>query len=290
MIFPFFIIIRCLLYCADTSTPCDEDFQWIKSERDLGMNYEQNDNQIMSPTLDVEEEECRKIIKSKRTDIATSKHSSEKPPVPSNHDRGSIGSLDRRRHQPTNRMERDQKSRSTHNLKTHYSPSRTYNYYNDENYSTSTHSFPIDYANHRAQDAMFMSQYGSQTPPRHLNEYQRRALSYEHFNRRHEHNDPQRYGSNSMLTDPRMDPRECLRGGDGSMHPDMRNVPYYHHQNKQDVHGSHGEICYGGPHYPQRSGMDYYCHPSPYWCSCSEQNRYRMHYGCKVLRNVIFCL
>lgn len=271
------------MYCADTSTPCDEDFQWIKSDRDLGLSYEPNDN-VMSPVPD-EDEDTRKIIKSKRTDINLNRRSSEKPPVPHNHDRSSIGSLDRRRQHSTSRMERDQKSRSSHNLKgSQYSPTRSYNYYTDDNNSGSSHSFPVDFSNRRTPDnPMFYSQYGSQTPPKHLNELQRRALSYEHFNKRHEHNDPHRYGSNSMLTDPRLDPRDYPRGNDMPLHPDMRNIPY--HNSKQDVHGSHGELCCGGPHYPHRPSMDYYYHPSPYWCSCSEQNRYRNHYGCKVFRS-----
>lgn len=93
---------------------------------------------------------------------------SSKPPLsravprdkPSRTDKTAPGSLDRRRHHQ-NRVERDQKSRSSHVLK---SPPRLEDFTTCQNWCCSPHDYGFD-----------------------------------HFPRRHERLDPQRYGSNPIL-------------------------------------------------------------------------------------------
>lgn len=285
--------------CYADSTRCD-DFQWIKSEPAATASYDKANRKIapVSPAPDTDEEECNKILESKRTDVPA-KFCSEKPPVPNSHDRGGPGSLDRRRYHHTNRVDRDHKSKSTHNLKGHHqSPSRQYS--NGSNYRNNNESpgppvsyslGPVDYAGnhlretHQTQTTDYPHQYHSFTPPRQLGDYSRKAVSYEHFNRRHEHNDPQRYGSNSMLMDQQTkDPYKQHMDYHG-YHHDMRNVPYQY-GSRPELHGSHGELSYfPGPAYPSPSHLPPSCcyHPAPPWCGCPDQGRYRTPYGCKVL-------
>lgn len=85
------------------------------------------------------------------------------------------GSLDRRRHHVPNRHERDQKSRSSHVIK---SPPRFDDYTsNCQAWCCNPHMEPPP-----------------PLPP---------AVCYENFHRRHERMDPQRYGSSPMLMEHR---------------------------------------------------------------------------------------
>lgn len=88
-------------------------------------------------------------------------------------EKGAPGSLDRRRHHVQNRHERDQKSRSSHVIK---SPPRFDDYLtsNCQSWCCNPHAEP--------------------PPP---------PICYENFHRRHERIDPQRYGSSPMLMDHR---------------------------------------------------------------------------------------
>lgn len=92
------------------------------------------------------------------------------------------GSLDRRRHHHVNRQEREQKSRSTHVLK---SPPRLEDYLPPnvcQNWCCSPHPDPV---------------------------------CFENFHRRHERIDPQRYGSSPMLME------QQRYGSERGSHPDI---------------------------------------------------------------------
>lgn len=99
------------------------------------------------------------------------------------------GSLDRRRHQ-SSRQERDQKSRSSHIVK---SPPRL------EDFTTSCPGWCCN------------------PPP---------DISFENFQRRHERLDPQRYGSNPMLEQQHQHQRFMDRGSYPDIYGDCRRYRY----------------------------------------------------------------
>ncbi|CAH1159634.1 unnamed protein product [Phaedon cochleariae] len=146
----------------DSSTRCDADFRWIRKEPPA----------CPPPRMEAEEEPAR----------------SGKPPLhrpardkPARREKPAPGSLDRRRHH-SSRQERDQKSRSSHILK---SPSRL-----DDFASSGCQGWccngPHDYC-------------------------------FETFQRRHERLDPQRYGSNPLLEQQHHQHVQHPRGS----HPDI---------------------------------------------------------------------
>lgn len=109
------------------------------------------------------------------------------------------GSLDRRRHLQQNRHERDQKSRSTHSIK---SPPR------------------FDDFNQTCQNWCC-------NPPHNVVSGGDATIYYDNFHRRHERIDPQRYGSNPMLIE-----QQRLSSERGS-HPDLYSVDCNRYRHEQ---------------------------------------------------------
>ncbi|XP_018560888.1 liprin-beta-2 isoform X2 [Anoplophora glabripennis] len=147
-------------HLKDSSTRCNNDFQWIRKESP----------KPASPKM----EDLEQIPVSKPP---LNRPLRDKAP---RREKTAPGSLDRRRH-PSNRQERDQKSRSTHVPK---SPPRIEDFMPCQNWCCNPHEF-----------------------------------CFENFQRRHERLDPQRYGSNPML-EQHQHPRYMDRGSHPDIYGD----------------------------------------------------------------------
>lgn len=155
----FYLLLFTLFFETDSSTPCNNDFQWFRKK---------------SSTSPSKMEETETLL-ANRPPLGKS-ISREKP---LRRDKTAPGSLDRRRHH-SNRAERDQKSKSTNLLK---SPPRLEDFTTCQNWCCSPHDF-----------------------------------CFEHFRKRHERLDPQKYGSNPILEQRPY--QNCMAGGS---HPDIYN-------------------------------------------------------------------
>ncbi|KAK9720956.1 SAM domain (Sterile alpha motif) [Popillia japonica] len=153
----------------DSSTRCN-DFQWILKDRDKSSSSPKMEEQIPQTKPPINRASSREKNQQRK--------SAEKGGAP--------GSLDRRRHHVQNRHERDQKSRSSHVIK---SPPRFDDYLppNCQSWCCNPHAEP--------------------PPP---------PVCYENFHRRHERIDPQRYGSSPML----MEHRFMERGSHSDIYSD----------------------------------------------------------------------
>ncbi|XP_017769627.1 PREDICTED: liprin-beta-2-like isoform X2 [Nicrophorus vespilloides] len=147
---------------VDSSMRCNGDFQWISKDKKM------------------EEVQSKPPINRRER---TPRRSAENTPPG--------GSLDRRRHAQQSRQERDQKSRSSHVLKSpspqHQPPPRL------DDYVQPQPQYPCQ--------NWCCNPHGAE-------------LYFENFHRRHERTDPQRYGSSPMLMDRFVD-------GNRGSHPDL---------------------------------------------------------------------
>ncbi|KAG5883909.1 hypothetical protein JTB14_032133 [Gonioctena quinquepunctata] len=192
----------------DSSTRCNSDFQWIRKEPP----------KAPSPKMDEVDQ------------IPVTKPPLHKPAreKTSRKDKAAPGSLDRRRQHHQSRQERDQKSRSSHILK---SPPRLDDFTGSgcQNWCCNPHEY-----------------------------------CYENFQRRHERLDPQRYGSNPMLEQHQHARFVVDRGS----HPDIYgDFNRYRHEMQQccSYHATPPPCCfYGGdrnyhwtpPPYPKPGEQD----------------------------------
>ncbi|XP_049825979.1 liprin-beta-2 isoform X2 [Aethina tumida] len=166
----------------DSSTRCNSDFQWIRRQTTSPKAMEDSDLPL---TLKLEERET--TVPASKPPISRSLR--DRTPKRDKVPKTPPGSLDRRRTHQQSRQERDQKSRSTHAMK---SPPRLDDY-------TSGSSV---YSNSVCQNYCCVPQEGH---------------CFENFHRRHERLDPQRYGSSPMLLDQQHHRSYSDRGS----HPDI---------------------------------------------------------------------
>lgn len=204
------------------TTCCNQDFQWIhKSSSNSPVKMDEpphHINPISKPPIN--------------------RQLRERLPRRHNSDKMAPGSLDRRRpHHHHNRIDRDQKSKSTHVPK---SPSRD----NDVNHYTPCQNWCC---NPHAVDPV---------------------TAFENFHRRHERMDPQRYGSSSMLMERERNERE-RNERERSRERDQRHE--FYHGSHPDLYS---DYRYRPALGPEPMGCCMY-HTAPPYCRCGDNRNYR---------------